>query len=70
MQELLTMATGSPLYPDAFLKDVLLSEDAVLKRAKQRIADLEDIPFEPKINLNADVRILDGKTVIGDSELD
>lgn len=62
MQELLTMATGKKLSPQAFLEDVLLTEEEVLVRARKRLQKMEEVPvFSSTPSLDAHVRIYDGK---------
>ncbi|MEI6305011.1 MAG: M3 family metallopeptidase [Candidatus Taylorbacteria bacterium] len=67
-KKLVRMATGKPLGPEAFLRDVTAPLDTILKSAKKKIAKLENIPlFSGKITLNAKIQMMHGKLVVADN---
>lgn len=67
--EFVRIATGKKLSADAYIKNVIMSNEEVLKKAKQKISTLAKKPtFRKKIRLNADIKVVHGKKVIADDK--
>lgn len=59
------LATGEKLSPDAFLRKVTATPEAVIKNAKARIKRLASVPKSKKaINLNATIKMVHGKKLV------
>jgi oligoendopeptidase F len=69
-REFVVLATGNKLSSKAYLKEATLTVGGILKRAKSRIKRLEKVSLYNKpINLNATVRMFNGKTEIANSKV-
>jgi hypothetical protein len=67
-KEFVVMATGKEPSADAFIRNVMLSTDEVLKNAKNRISKMQSIPLYTKpVKLNTRITMVDGKKVITDN---
>ncbi len=67
-RESIRRATGKELSSDAFLRDVTLSYDQMIARAKKRISALKKVPlFTKPIRLNARITMMHGKKKIADN---
>ena len=67
-RELVKLATGKNLSPNAFIKGVTRSLPALFKKANERLKKMEKVPkYTGKVRLNAKVRMVHGKKVISDS---
>ncbi|MDE1974977.1 MAG: hypothetical protein KGI49_00500 [Patescibacteria group bacterium] len=67
-KKLVKMATGKPLSPEAFIRDVTDSYDTVIKRAEAKIERLKKVPqFKGKIDLDGHIIIVHGKNNITDN---
>ncbi len=65
---LLQIIIWQDLLPDVFIENVVKNEDEVIKIAKQRLRRLESVPFfEWKVDLNANVYLVDGKKEISNN---
>ncbi len=65
---LVKMATGKLLSPEAFIKNATMPIDAVLKRAKERIARLANVPhFTKPVDLGGRIIMWHGKKKIADN---
>jgi len=68
-KEFVVMATGKKLSSDTFLREVTLSVDQVLKRAKMRIKKLQSVKvYNKPVRLNAIIRMTDGKKEIANNK--
>ena len=68
-KEFVIIATGKKLSADAFLKEVTLPADKVVKRAKERIKRLETVKaYSKPVNLNATIRMVHGKEEIANNK--
>ena len=66
--EFVKMATGKPLSPASFIKNVTRSKQEIIKEAKKRIARLEKVPMKKNpINLNGFITMVHGKKKIADN---
>lgn len=66
--ELVKIATGKPLSPNAFIKSTMRSKSGVLKIAKERIERLAKVKTKPgDLNLGAKIEIFHGKQKITDN---
>lgn len=66
--EFIKIATGKPLGPDAFLRNVTRSVDQIVSDAKKRIRALEKAPVRKgPIDLNARIVLVHGKEKIADN---
>jgi len=62
------VATGKKLSADAFLRSVTRSFEQMMYNARNRIKRLDSIKeYTKPINLNAEIRILDGKDIIANN---
>ncbi len=62
---LLQIIIWQNLNPDAFIKNVMRTENEVIETAKKRLTNMKSVPvFEGKINLNAKIYLVDGKKEI------
>jgi oligoendopeptidase F len=67
-QEFVKLATGKPISPNSFISEITSGVQGTLTRAKKRIKQMEKIPhFRGKVDLNATIRLLDGKKLIADN---
>ena len=67
--EFVVLATGKKLTADAYLNEVTVPMDKLIKRSKDRIAVLEKVkPYIKPINLNASIKMVHGKTDIADNK--
>jgi hypothetical protein len=68
-EEAIRIATGEDLNPQAYIDEVMMDEDALLARNKQRVKDLEAIPKNTApVNLNAHITLAHGKETIATNE--
>ena len=66
--EFIKLATGEDISPEAFLEEVNMNIDSCLSQAKERIQKLAFIPEHTgPIQLNAVIRMVNGKEVIADN---
>jgi len=69
-KELMSMATGKKLSPDAFIRSVTRSKESVIASAKKRIARLEKVPYFTKpIDLKGKIIMVHGKKKIADNSV-
>ena len=67
-KKLIKIATGKPLKPDAFIRSATKPLPDVLDTARQRIAQLEEVPrFNGKIDLDGKILMVHGKKKIADN---
>jgi Zn-dependent oligopeptidase len=62
------LATGKKLSPDAFIKNVTMPLDKIIKNAKAKVARLEKVPLYRKpVKLNGKITMVHGKKKIADN---
>ena len=67
-KQLVKMATGKPLSPDAFISDVTCSNDTIIAGAKRKIARLQKIPeYKKPVDLKGKITMVHGKKKIADN---
>ncbi len=67
-KQLVKMATGKALSPDAYIADVTASLETILKRAKSRVERLTQVPkYTKPVRLNARITMVHGKKKIADN---
>ncbi len=67
-KELIKTLIGQDFSAQPYIDVLLKSEDEIIETAKERIAKLESVPkSEGEINLNAEIELRDGKTLIASS---
>jgi oligoendopeptidase F len=70
MKELVVLATGKKLSAKAYLKKVNRPAEKVISDAKKNIKRLEKVPhYKKRINLEAKIRIFDGKKEISNNSV-
>lgn len=67
--ELIKLATGKKLSPDAYVKEITKPVEKILSDAKKKISRLEKVPLYKKaIKLNAKISLVHGKKKIADNK--
>ena len=67
-KKLVRMAMGKSISPNAFIKEVKLPIEKLIKRAKEKIRRLEKVPrYEKPIDLNGRIVMVHGKKKIADN---
>ncbi len=67
-KELINTLIGQEFSAQPYIDVLLKSEDEIIETAKARIEKLETIPkFDGEINLNTEIELRDGKTLIASS---
>jgi hypothetical protein len=68
-KEFVQIATGKLITADAWLEEATISADEVIKRVQGRVKRLQKVPeLKRKIELNAMIRMVDGKKLIADNK--
>lgn len=66
--EMVKIATGKKLSPDAYIENATASKNKIIRCAKERIERLKRVKeFNRPINLNAQIKMVHGKEVIADN---
>jgi len=69
-KKLVKMATGKPLRPDTYIKNITMSLEDILKRSKERVARLDKVPrFTKPIDLDGTITMMHGKEKIADNSV-
>jgi oligoendopeptidase F len=67
--EFVRLATGKPLSPNAYVREVTASPAQTLRRAKERVARLEKVPKRTgPIKLNAAIRMVHGPAEVANNK--
>jgi hypothetical protein len=67
-KKLIKMATGKPLTPDAYLKDITRSLDEVLSGARKKIERMKKVPpFRKPVDLDGKILLVHGTKKIADN---
>lgn len=67
--EMVKIATGKKLSPDAFIENATNSKQKIIKTAKERIERLKKVKeFNKPIDLKAQIKMVHGKEVIADNK--
>lgn len=67
--EMVKIATGKKLNPDAFIENATASKQKIIKRAKERIERLTKVKkFNRPVNLKAQIKMVHGKKIIADNK--
>lgn len=63
-------ATGQPLSPDAYIKEVTMPVEELLERSKKRLERMASVPHDNSpVDLDADIAMVDGTETISTNEL-
>ena len=61
-------ATGKTISAKPFIREVTMSAESAINRAKERLKKMEKVPKHTgKVDLNATIRLVHGKHVIADN---
>lgn len=67
-EELVKIATWKKLSTKYYLEQVLMNEEEFIEKEKEKINQMEQVPiFDWKINLNAEIMVVDGKKEISNN---
>jgi hypothetical protein len=67
--EMVVLATGKKLSPESILRSMTMKLPEVIKKAKIKIERMKTVPLQKgPIDLNATIRMVDGKKVISDNK--
>lgn len=68
--ELVQEATGKPLAPDAYARELNMPPQELIERAKSRLNKMAEVPpFDGAVDLDATIRMVHGTEVIADNSI-